>query len=146
MKKRNWIIASILAGTLSLAGVAHACGGPRGHFRGDQVMHVIEKLDLTQEQRQAVRNIKNESRDQMDAKRDEMFEMRKALRKQSNAETYNTKKVRELANSKASIMADMIVQRLEIMSRIRNLLNEEQREKMNDIQERNFSRGGFSLR
>lgn len=147
MKKRNWIIGSILAGTIGIAGVAHACGGPGGHFRGghsgDRMMHVMQTLDLTKEQREAIRNIKNESRDQMEVKRDEMFEIRKALHEQGSAETYDAAKVRQLADAKAKIMADMTVQRIKTMHQIRKELTAEQLEELDEIKDRRFGRGGF---
>lgn len=145
MNKRNWIIGSILAGVIGITGVAQACGGPgkhsRGDHRGDQMMHMMKKLDLTAEQRKAVRNIKNESRDQMDAGRDKMMEIRKALREHGSADTYDAAKVRELADAKAKIMADMTVQRVEAMQRIRKQLTVEQLEKLDDIKGRRLDRG-----
>jgi Spy/CpxP family protein refolding chaperone len=147
MKKRNWIIGSILAGTIGLAGVAHACGGPGGHFRdhhgGDRMMHVMKALDLSTEQRTAIRKIKNESRDQMDVKRDELFEIRKALRKQGSAETFDAAKVRKLADAKAKIKADMTVQRIKTMHQIRKELTAEQLAKLDEMKARRLERRGF---
>ena len=142
MRKRNLIIASILASGIGLAGVAHACGGPGGHFRdghkGDRMMHVMKKLDLTDEQKQAVRSIKDESQEQMASKRDEMSDIRKALHEQQSAETYDAAKVRELADARANIMSDMTVQKVETMNRIRKQLTAEQREKLDHIKEKRF--------
>lgn len=137
MKKRNWIIASILASTIGVAGVSHACGGPGGHSRGDhkgnRMMHVMKKLDLSKEQKQAVRSIKNESRDKMQSKRDEMSDIRKALREQARSETYDATKARELADARAKIMSDMTVQRIETMNRIRKQLTADQLEKLDSF-------------
>jgi Spy/CpxP family protein refolding chaperone len=144
MKKRNWIIGSVLAGTIGLAGVAHACGGPGGHFRdhhgGDRMMHVMKELDLTKEQRTTIRKIKNESRDQMAEKRDELFEIRKALREQGSAEKYDAAKVRELADAKAKIMADLTVQRIKAMHQIRKELTAEQLKELDEMKDRRFER------
>jgi len=150
MKKRNLIIGSILAGTIGVAGMAHACGGPGGGYRGahdshggERMMHVMKKLDLTQEQREAVRAIKRDSRDQMEAKRDEMFDIRQALQKQASAETYDAAKVRELADARAKIMADITVKRMQTMQEIRKHLTAEQLARLDDMKERRFNRGGF---
>lgn len=147
MKKRNWIIASILAGTIGIAGVSHACGGPggysRGDHRGDPLMHVMKKLDLTKEQKQAVRKIRNESREKMESKRDEMSDIRKALRKQASAETYDATKVRKLADAKARIMSDITVQKIETMNRFRKQLTPEQLEKLDNFKERRFGGRGM---
>jgi len=151
MKKRNLVIGSILAGSIGVAGMAHACGGPGGHFRGghqewhggDRMMYVMKKLDLSQEQRETIRNIKRDTRDQMQAKRDEMFDLRQALHKQASEETYDAAKVRELADAKAKLMADMAVQRIETMRKIRQQFTPEQLEEFDDMKERHFKRSGF---
>lgn len=147
MKKRNWIIASLLAGTIGVAGMAHACGGPGGHFRGDHrnapMMQIMKNLDLSKEQRQAIRDIRNESRDQMEEKRDEMTDIRKALREQARADTYDAAKVRELANAKSLIMSDMTVQRIETMNRVRKQLTPEQVAELDSFKDRGFGRGKF---
>lgn len=151
MKKRNLIIGSILAGTIGVAGLAQACGGPGGGFRGgnheghggDRMMHVMKKLDLSQEQRELVRNIKRDSRDQMESKRDEMFDIRQALQKQVSADTYDAAKVRELADAKSKIMADITVQRIETMQKVRQQLTPEQLEEFDEMKEHRSNRGGF---
>ena len=150
MKKRNLIIGSILAGTIGIAGLAQACGGPGEGFRGahkghggDRMMHVMKKLDLSDEQRDAVRTIKRDSRNQMQAKRDEMQDIRQALRKQANAEAYDAAKVRELADAKAKIMADITVQRIETMQKVRKQLSAEQLAKFDDMKDRRSMRGDF---
>lgn len=150
MKKRNLIIGSILAGTIGVAGLAQACGGPGGNFRGahkghggERMMHVMKKLDLSAEQRNAVRTIKRDSRDQMQAKRDEMQDIRQALQKQASAETYDAAKVRELADAKAKIMVDITVQRIETMQKVRKQLTAEQLAKFDDMKDRRSKRGDF---
>ena len=151
MKKRNLIIGGILAGTIGVAGLAQACGGPGGGFRsgnheghgGDRMMHVMKKLDLSQEQRELVRNIKRDSRDQMESKRDEMVDIRQALQKQVRSETYDAAKVRELVDAKSKIMADITVQRIETMQKVRQQLTPEQLEEFDEMKERRSNRGGF---
>ena len=146
MKKRNLIIGSILAGTIGVAGLAQACGGPGGSHKGhggDRMMHVMKKLDLSTEQRDAVRTIKRDSRDQMQARRDEMQDIRQALQKQASAETYDAAKVRELADAKAKIMADITVQRIETMQKVRKQLTAEQLAKFDEMKDRRSKRGDF---
>jgi len=149
MKKRNWLIGSVVAGsmlTIGAVGISHACGGmggPGGHHRGGMMMHMMEKLDLTKQQRQTIRKIRNEQRDQMSAKQDEMFDIRKTLREQATGDNYDAGKVRELANAKAKIMTEMTVKRIETMRRIRKELTPEQVSKLESFKERGFGRGGF---
>lgn len=148
MKKSNWIIASIVAGAIGVAGVAQAGGGPGCNFRGDQrgdgMMHMMKKLDLTlnltKEQRQAVRNIKKDTRDKVEDKRDEMFDIRKELHEQATAENYDAAKVQKLADTKAKLMSELAVQRVETMQRIRKELTAEQLEQLDDFKDRRFGR------
>lgn len=153
MKKRNWVISSVLLGsvlTMSTISVAQACGGSggqsgynRGHSHQGQMMHMMGGLDLSKEQRQAIRKIRNEQRDQMGDNQDEMIDLHKALREQAQAENYDAAKVQELASAKAKIMADMTVERIETMNRIRHELTPEQLEKMESFKGREFGRRGF---
>ena len=151
MKKRNLIIASVLAGTIGIAGAAQAFGGNgggdrcnyKGEHRGDRMMHVLKKLDLSDEQRQSVREIKKENLEQMKASRQQMMEVRKELREASSADNYDASKIRELADKKAKLMADMTVKRVEIMQRIRSELTPEQQKEFAEMKEHRSGRGGY---
>lgn len=150
MKKRNWIISTVLAGSIlsvGAMGVASACGGPGGGFggkgHGSKMMHMVEKLDLSKEQRTSVWKIMDAQKDTMRANREQMYSIHTALRDAAGAVNYDQDKVRELANKKASMMSDMIVQRTESMNKIRQLLNEEQVATFNKFQDRSFDRGRF---
>ncbi len=147
MKKRNLIISSILAGsifTIGVVGIAHACNGPGGHGghqRGGEMMPMMRMFDLTMEQREAIRNIKTKQREQMRVTRDEMKNIQRALFEQTSTEYYDATKVRELADVKAKLMADMIVKRSETMNRIRKELTPEQAAKMDSMKQRRFAYG-----
>ena len=151
MKKRNLIIASVLAGTIGIAGAAQAFGGHgggdrcnyKGEYRGDRMMHVMKELDLSDEQRQSVREIKKENREQMKASRQQMMEVHKELREASSADNYDASKVRELADKKAKLMADITVKRVEIMQRIRSELTPEQQKEFAEMKEHRSGREGY---
>ena len=150
MKKRNLIIASIVAGTIGLAGISYAsdyrgdrehCEYKGGHHRGHHDGHnkgmkyMMKELDLTSEQKKIFREIKKENREQMLANRDKMKELRKELHKLSTAEKYDASKVRELADKKASLMSDMIVKRAESMQKLRKELTPDQIEELEELNE-----------
>jgi len=151
MKKRNLIIASVLAGTIGIAGAAHAFGGHdrgdrcdyKSEHRGDRMKYVLKELDLSDEQRQSVREIKKQNREQMQASREQMMEIRKELREASSANNYDAAKVRELADKKAKLMADMTVKRAEIMQRIRNELTPEQQKEFAEMKDKRSGRRGY---
>lgn len=151
MNKRNWFIGTVLAGTLLTVGAVGAVGypggcggfgpgnfqpggfGPGGH--GGRMAYVIEQLDLDQGQREAAWKILDEQREQMVAKRGETFALRQALREQMRGGSSDLAKVRELADAKAKLMADRMVQRAETMNRLRALLTPEQLEKLDVLQQ-----------
>ncbi|MFW2374829.1 MAG: Spy/CpxP family protein refolding chaperone [Gammaproteobacteria bacterium] len=150
MKKRNLIISTVLATSIlsvGAIGVASACGGPGGGFggkgHGNKMMHVVEKLDLSKEQRTSIWKIMDKQKDTMRANREEMYSIRTALRDAAGSENYDEDKVRELANKKASMMSNMIVQRTQSMNQIQKLLTQEQQDKFNELQDRSFGRGRF---
>ncbi|NOR71112.1 MAG: periplasmic heavy metal sensor [Methylomarinum sp.] len=150
MKKRNWIISIILGAsiiTIGTARVANARGEWDGEFygfhRGDKIMYLMRKLDLSKVQRQVIRSIKNETREQMVAKRDEIHDMRRIMFELANSDAYDTDKVRELASAISPIRVEIIVQRLETMNRIRKELTPEQVAKMDDFLSTRIRRDDF---
>lgn len=147
MKKLAWITGSVVAGTLLIASTAYACGGPGGmgfggpHGKGDPLMRMVKRLDLDKSQRETIWNIMDEQHDAKRANRETAFEHREALREAAMAETYDTAKVKALADTVAQDMSNMIVKRTETMHRIRGVLNEEQLEELEEYREKGFGRG-----
>lgn len=149
MKKRNVVISSILAGsilTISAVGLTHACSGADGRHsggmqRGDKMMHMMKKLDLTEKQEKTISAIKDKQHEQMNVNKEAMKTIRKALHEQAKSNDFNESKVTELANAKAKIMVDMTIKRMETMNRIRKELTPEQIAKMDSFKERRFGRG-----
>jgi len=154
MKKRNWVIGSLLAATVLTAGatgVAQACGGPGGFHHGagmmsmhaDRMDRMMDRLELNDAQRQSIEKIVGSQRDQMRTTRKSMQDIRKALRDQVSADNYDPAKVRQLADAKAKLMADMTVQRTETMHQIRQQLTPEQLATLNKMQQRKMGPGRF---
>jgi Spy/CpxP family protein refolding chaperone len=162
MKKSGLIISGLLATSfLGLGSVASAgpCGnfgggpgGPGGmgymsgmkaHHRGFGMINMMQQLDLNKEQRQAIRDIVDTQRNQMRDRRDQLVDIRQALHDQVSSDSYDAAKVRELADQRAKIMADMMVQRSETMNKIRKQLTTEQREKLDQARQDKFGFGYF---
>lgn len=148
MKKKAFWVTGTLAATLLITSAAFACGGPGGmsfgghHGQGQKMMKMVDRLDLNDEQRDAVWEIMDEQRDAMRDKRDDASDNRKALRTATMSDNYDETEVRALADNMAKDMSDMIVQRSTAMQRIRSLLNQEQLEQLDKYQDRGFGRGG----
>ena len=147
MKTSNKLFASVLAlSILSLGatGMAHAWGGKGGGCgRGGDMMQMAQTLDLSSEQRDAIRAIRDQQRDSMRAKRDQMMDIRQSLRALVHSDSFDAAKVRELADAKAKIQAEITVQRAETMHKIRGELNPEQTAKFDSMKGRGWGRGEF---
>jgi len=148
MKKRNLIIASVLAGSLfsvAAVGAANACnsqsGHRDGHGHGGKMMHMMKNLDLTEKQSETIRSIKKEQNEKIQSTRANMKEIRKSLHEQAKAENFDAAKVRELADAKAKLMADMTVMRTETMHRIRKELTPEQVDKFDSMKQHKSKHG-----
>ncbi len=150
MKKTSLITSGLLTGVLifSAGAIAGQHGGHNGmcdrdsmgkmggHRGGDPAMFMMRQLDLSKEQRDAIREIVDAQRDQMRDHQDKLSDLRKTLREQVNSDSYDPARVRELADAKSKIIADMIVQRSETMNRIRQQLTAEQRASLDDKTDR----------
>ena len=154
MKKRSLVIAGALVASLAVAAVAGAAGahgpggfgagfdGPPGmtfggldhhgprHFHG-----LIRALDLSEDQRDKIFDIVH---GQVRAARDKMKELRKghdALHEVAAADSFDARKVRELADAQASTIADLIVMRTETFNKIHGLLTPEQQKKLAELKD-----------
>lgn len=146
MKKRNLIMVSILAGSLFTMGTAFAhthegCdrfsdhhGAKMRHvMHGDKSMHMMQELNLSDKQLDTIRTIRKEQATDMRSTFTEMKKIRRELREQASADKYDAAKVRQLADAKAKIMADMTVKRIATMHRIRKELTPEQIKKLDSM-------------
>lgn len=149
MKKSNLIISSILACgmlTICTAGIVHAYDGPGGEpeyferhrqeYRAQhdaRMAYMANQLELDQKQREAISKIREEQDKKTKAKMDEMLKIRDAMREQARAEKYDAAKVRELADAQAKLMADLMVERVETMNRIREQLSKDQAARMEQM-------------
>jgi Spy/CpxP family protein refolding chaperone len=119
----------------------HGKGYGKGHGikhggRGFNIERMAEHLELTTEQRSKIEAIVEETRPRVKAIREQMRDNRKQLREVSAADTYDKDAVRKLADAQGDLKADMIMLRSEQKSRIRSVLTEEQRNKMQAMRDK----------
>jgi periplasmic protein CpxP/Spy len=159
MKKsiRTLLIGTAIAGSVA-AGLAYAMPpgdgescmhggrgmgfGRHGMDSDSQVDRMVERLDLTKEQRDKVRAIVDKTRPQTRELRDKLSENRKQLQTLTQKGTAKESEIRKLADNQGKLMADMIMQRSKVQGEINAVLTPEQREKM---QQRFEHRGWHSL-
>ena len=125
--RRNRLVAAglaltLIAGTfLAAGGAAQGRGGP-GRIRG-----VLRHLDLTDEQREAIRGAVQRHRESGQSLRQQLGAARQALRDEVRSGGADEAAIRALAAEVAPLAADAAVGRAALHAEIRELLTDEQR-------------------
>jgi Spy/CpxP family protein refolding chaperone len=141
MKQRNRNIAIVALSALlfTSAGTAVAFGGHKGHGgcdrdgRGGPMTAALMQIDsLTDDQKGAIKDIRKSTRDAMQDLRDEMRDNRRDLRDAMEDEA-DMDTIRSLAKKQGDQIARMIVLRAEVRNKINTVLNEEQRQQLQDM-------------
>jgi protein CpxP len=108
---------------------------------------MFDRLDLTQEQRDKIKQIMDENKQVRQEKTKALWDNRKALRDQAMAENYDAHRVQELADQQAKLQADLTVMRTESFHRIYSVLTPDQKQKLAEMKEqRKGQRGKHSDR
>ena len=138
MNKRNKLIiaSALLIGTISAGGVAFGEGRHHGgHGLGfgpgpERIERMAERLDLSDEQRDAIRAIVDKARPSFREYGDNLRDNREKLRELAQTENADQTAIRTLADAQGDTMADMIVLRTDVMREVRAVLTPEQREEL----------------
>jgi len=116
----------------ALAGSGDGCGGGKhhatSHMKHGGGGHMLRDLDLTEEQREQIKEIKQSKKSAMREHRQTLRESREALRDAARGDDFDAAKVRELADAHAATMAELMVARAEAFHEVRNVLTPEQRQ------------------
>lgn len=139
------LITSALAASLAAAvpvfahepGMRDGCGGHaypmtfRGHGDLDsRIEHMTQRLNLSPEQRTAMRAIVDKERPQLRVLRDQLLDNRKQLRTLMVQDNADEAKVRTLADGQGKTMADLIVLRTRMKSEMARILTDQQRQQL----------------
>lgn len=126
-----------LHGPGKMAGFGHAGKG----FAA--IMRLEKNLDLSKEQRTAIREIIKNARTAGRAHRDILFDNRLALHDLMEAENFNEQEARRLAEIQADNMAELMLLHARTRADIRAQLSDEQREKVSELRQERGSGYGF---
>lgn len=111
----------------SPAALANHCGCMHGHM-----MHgMIEKLDLTKEQKDKIKDIMDKSRSAVKNKRDEMHDIRMSINEAYANDSMTKDKIDEFVKKEEKIVGAMLKMRMMDRLEISKVLTKEQREKLN---------------
>lgn len=146
------IAVGLMAGPVYAAPpVAGATGQPESYAKGDRrhghrgeggIEHMAERLNLTAEQRGAIREIVDRQRPQMRELRDKMRANREQLQALGQGGALDETELRRLADAQGQLMAEMIVLRAKTRSEISAVLSEEQRRQREEMRQQRHQRRG----
>jgi Spy/CpxP family protein refolding chaperone len=139
-KKTMAILASVLAGALAIgaavalpARMAHHGGSFGKPGFGGGIARALASLDLTDEQKAQVKAILKDEEPRVEPLMDDMLRSKKALFDAVHARTFDEKAVRSAASSSARATTELSVERARMVSRLRDLLTDEQQERLETI-------------
>ncbi len=135
------VILIALAATAALALTStplpaqHGDGHGSHHRRGHMIERLFERLDLTDDQKDAVHNTMMEHREQSRQLREEKTARRRALGETIHADFFDESAVRQAAADVAAVDADLAVLRAQMFQEINKVLTTEQRERVKELME-----------
>ena len=118
-------------------------GGP-GWMDGHRFEHLAERLDLSEGQRDELRQALEAGAEEGREARRGLFEARRALGEQIHADVFDETAIREAAASVAAFEADLAVERAQRAQEMRRILTPEQLAQLEEMREarRDFGRHG----
>ena len=131
MKRTIWsaVLAMVVAGAVAIPVIAQPPQGGRGSGRGpafDGALPIFRGLNLTDAQREQIRAI-TEAQRTGESPRRNLMDLERQLQAALLADTPDQQKIEELKTSIASASAAALAARVELQSRIAQVLTPEQR-------------------
>jgi Spy/CpxP family protein refolding chaperone len=131
MKRTIWsaALAMVVAGAVAIPVIAQPAQGGRGQGRGpafDRAVPLLRGLNLTEAQREQIRSI-TEAQRTGDNPRRNVMDLQRQLHAALFAEAPDQAKIDELKNSIAAARAAELTARIDLQSRIAQVLTPEQR-------------------
>lgn len=137
------LITSVLLSASLLTGAAAYAGPGNGHDGKDHVQHLAKKLDLTEEQKAAIKEI-HRAHGGMDKKANKQHRrelMRNFAELDPTAADYS-ERVAEIAREEAAKVEQAIIKRGEVHAKVYEVLTPEQREKFKTMKAKHKNRAG----
>ena len=131
---------AIVAAVVAVGAAAHAQGpghvGPRGRFGhfGGPIDLPLRALELTDAQRQQVRDIREKHRANLQAAGQQLREAFQAQRAAIETSPVDESKIRSSSEALATAHTAMAIERAQIRSEVLSILTAEQQEKLKQVQ------------
>jgi len=128
----------LVVGVAALGESVAGKGGPwhRGDFLNRRIAHLTRALDLNDAQQQQVKSLVEAQRPVLKGLMQQMASQRAQMMAATQNGQFDAAKVQAIANQQGQTMANLIVVRQELQSKIYTLLTPEQRTKFDQMQQR----------
>jgi len=128
----------VVVGVAALGESVAGKGGPwhRGDFLNRRIAHLTRALDLNDAQQQQVKSLVEAQRPALKGLMQQMASQRAQMMAATQNGQFDAAKVQAIANQQGQTMANLIVVRQELQSKIYTLLTPEQRTKFDQMQQR----------
>lgn len=138
MINRHRLTVAICGLALLLASVpalAQPRGGGHGFMDGHRLEHLALRLELSDGQREALKELFTDRFEAGFEARQGMFEARKALHDQIHADTFDEAAVREAAEAVAALEVERAVERAQQVQKMRQILTPEQLAELEEMRD-----------
>ncbi|MFT6731995.1 MAG: Spy/CpxP family protein refolding chaperone [Polaribacter sp.] len=150
---RKTILISITAGLFAIGSMAIANpnhkmrhGGYDNHVRqapnAKNVMKLLSKLDLSDEQRVEIKALIQNGMESTKAQRETLKSMHHQMKALTQAEAVDETGIKSLTLEMANLKSDLMIARLNKHHQISSLLNDEQKEKMDKMKQHRIKNKG----
>jgi Spy/CpxP family protein refolding chaperone len=118
--------------------------GHRGGMMGDPVAKLAIKLDLSKEQRDAIRTAFDKNKSQVEKYQDQLIDSMQQLRSIALSDNYDEKQVEKYANLQGDAISNLTQLRIQTKQAILQILTPEQQKAFKQMAEKKFGhkRGG----
>jgi len=124
----KFFLILILAGIPAYVNSFPAEEGPvppeeRGFFMGKMIMEVLRKIDLTEDQKEKIKNIHQEEKERIKGLRKEMWENMKKLKDELSIYNSDEKRVNEIIKDINKIGAELFESRINTFIKMKKILS-----------------------
>lgn len=132
MKPRIPMLASalVVAGLAAGAAAHRPSGAPPSHVSGLHFERMIQHLDLTSAQKQAIAELFDARRAGIDARGEQEIAAHEALHQTILVETFDETAIRNAAAAVGALVSDRAVAHATLLNEVRALLTPDQREEL----------------
>jgi protein CpxP len=131
-------VAGVALLSLSVASWSMGHGGGVDHDPARMVAYMSDRLDLSEDQQIRVKQLTASAREQSDADRKRIQELREQMRAQRD--NFDAGKAQKIADEIGEITSRMVFQAVSTFAEIYQLLTDEQKAEMDDMMDQRESR------